>query len=194
MAYTVTPNDGDGTLFVQSLDTATKHEVLRGTGAVFSPNARHVAYFVAPASSRGRGAGARGGGGAQTPQTPATGANAAAATPAARAFELLDLTSGTKTVLPSVASFSYSPDGDWILIRPQAAGATPAPAADAGGRGGRGAADAAAAATPAGPAGDLLLRNLTTGQQRYVANVDQFAFDDSDALMAYTVRGQGRLG
>jgi hypothetical protein len=38
------------------------------------------------------------------------------------------------------------------------------------------------------------MRNLTTGQQRYVANVDQFAFDDSDALMAYTVRGQGRLG
>ena len=192
MAYTVTPNDGDGTLFVQSLDTATKHEILRGTGAVFSPNARHVAYFVAPASSRGRGAGGRGSGSGA--QTPATGGNAAAAAPAARAFELLDLTNGTKAVLPSVASFSYSPDGDWILIRPQAAGATPAPAPDAGGRGGRGAADAAAAATPAGPAGDLLLRNLTTGQQRYVANVDQFAFDDSDALMAYTVRGQGRLG
>ena len=34
MVYTVTPNDGDGTLFVQSLDTATKHEVPRGTGAV----------------------------------------------------------------------------------------------------------------------------------------------------------------
>src|SRR6185436_18552600 len=25
MMYTVTPNDGDGTLFVQSLDSATKH-------------------------------------------------------------------------------------------------------------------------------------------------------------------------
>src|SRR6187402_1338687 len=55
MAYTVTPNDGDGTLFVQSMDTATKHEVARGTGAVFSPNARHVAYFVAPPAGRGRG-------------------------------------------------------------------------------------------------------------------------------------------
>ena len=192
MAYTVTPNDGDGVLFVQSLDTAAKRVIARGTGAVFSPNARHVAYFVAPESSRGRGAGGRGGG-AQTPQTPATGANAAAAAPAARAFELLDLSSDTKTVLPSVASFSYSPDGDWILIRPQAAGTTPAPAAEGGGRGGRGGADATPAAAT-GPAGDLLLRNLTTGQQRYVANVDQFAFDDSDAHMAYTVRGQGRLG
>ena len=108
-------------------------------------------------------------------------------------FELLDLSSGTKTVLPSVASFSYSPDGDWILIRPQTPGTTPAPAAEGGGRGGRGGADATPAAAT-GPAGDLLMRNLSTGQQRYVANVDQFAFDDGDALMAYTVRGQGRLG
>jgi hypothetical protein len=191
MAYTVSPNDGDGTLFVQSLDTATKHDIARGTGAVFSPNARHVAYFIAPAAARGRGAAGRGG--AQPSQTPATGANAPASPPAARAFELLDLSNGTKTVLPSVASFSYSPDGDWILIRPQASGTTPAPAAEGGGRGGRGGADATPAAA-AGPAGDLLLRNLTTGQQRYIANVDQFAFDDSDALMAYTVRGQGRLG
>src|SRR5512134_3376905 len=27
MLYTVTPNDGDGTLFIKSLDTATVHEI-----------------------------------------------------------------------------------------------------------------------------------------------------------------------
>ena len=189
MSYTVTPNDGDGTLFVQSLDTATKHEIARGTGAAFSPNARHVGYFINPASARGRGAGARGG----AAQTPAQGTAGANQTPPARAFELLDLSNGTKLVLPSVASFSYSPDGDWILIRPQAGGTTPAPAAEGGGRGGRGSADTAPAAATA-PAGDLLMRHLSTGQQRYVANVDQFAFDDGKTLMAYTVRGQGRLG
>ena len=39
MLYTVTPNEGDGTLFVKSLETATVHEILRGTGASFSENA-----------------------------------------------------------------------------------------------------------------------------------------------------------
>ncbi len=48
MMYTVTPNDGDGALFIQSLDTATKHEIPRGTGASFSDTSRWVAYFIAP--------------------------------------------------------------------------------------------------------------------------------------------------
>jgi len=108
MLYTVTPNDGDGTLFVQSLDTATKHEIARGTGASFSDTSRWVAYFVAPPAARGGRAGAGRGGGGQTP-APA----GQAATPAPpRAFEVLDLTTGTKTSFPAVASFSFSPNGE----------------------------------------------------------------------------------
>src|SRR5262249_20018103 len=42
MLYTVTPNEGDGTLFVQSLDTTTKYEIPRGTNASLSDNARWV--------------------------------------------------------------------------------------------------------------------------------------------------------
>ena len=38
------------------------------------------------------------------------------------------------------------------------------------------------------------MRHLTTGEQRYVGNVGSFAFDDAGKLMAYTVRGQQRLG
>jgi dipeptidyl aminopeptidase/acylaminoacyl peptidase len=38
------------------------------------------------------------------------------------------------------------------------------------------------------------MRHLATGMQRYVGNVGSFAFDDAGALMAYTVRGQQRLG
>ena len=58
MHYTVTPNDGDGTLFVQSLDSTTKHEIPRGTGASFSDTSRWVAYFIAPPAGRGGRAGA----------------------------------------------------------------------------------------------------------------------------------------
>ena len=111
MAYTVTPNEGDGTLIVQSLDTATKHEIPRGTGASFSPSARHVGYFINPPAGRGRGAG-RGAG---------PGAGGAPAAPTARAFEIFDLSTGMKSSLPAVASFAYSPDGEWLLIRPQTA-------------------------------------------------------------------------
>ncbi len=38
------------------------------------------------------------------------------------------------------------------------------------------------------------MRNLATGDQRYVGNVGSFVFDDAGAVMAYTVRGQSRLG
>ena len=60
--------------------------------------------------------------------------------------------------------------------------------ADAAARGGgsAGASDA--------PGTDLLMRQLATGAQRYVGNVGSYAFDDSGKLMAYTVRGQQRLG
>jgi dienelactone hydrolase len=189
MLYTVTPNEGDGTLFVKSLDTATVYEIPRGTGASFSDTSRWVGYFIAPPQGRGgRGAGGRGG-----TQPAATGAQTGAAQPPARTFELLDLSAGARTSFPAVASFSFSPDGEWLLMRPQ--GATPAPAADAGGRGGRGGGRGGAAADDASaPGTDLLMRHLPTGQQRYIGNVGSLAFDEAGGLMAYTVRGQQRLG
>ena len=38
------------------------------------------------------------------------------------------------------------------------------------------------------------MRQLSSGQQRLIANVDTFSFDDAGALLAYTVRGPQRLG
>ena len=103
----------------------------------------------ATSSSRRRrrvGAGAARARGASTP-APAAGAAAGSEAAPTRRFELLDLSNGTKTTFPSVGSFAFSPDGEWLLIRPQ--GAQAAPAADAaaarGGRGGAGAAEAPAA-------------------------------------------------
>ena len=188
MMYTITPTEGDGTLFVQSLDSTTKHEVPRGTGASFSDTGRWVAYFVPPPSGRGGRAGAGRAGGAQQP---AGGGSGAAGQAPARTFEVLDLSNGSKFTLPNVASFSFSPDGQWLLLRPQGAAAPQPAAAEAGRGGGRG---GAAAADMSTPGTDLLMRNLTTGDQRYIGNVGSYSFDDAGKLMAYTVRGQGRLG
>ena len=190
MLYTITPNEGDATLFIKSLDTDTVFEIPRGANASFADNAKWVGYFVSPPSGRG------GAGRAAPPAGGQRGAGAAAAAPApARTFEVLKLATGTKTTFPAVASFSFSPDGDWLLLRPQAEAAAAAPAAGAaapGGRGGRG--GDAGGADDSGPGTDLLMRNLATGEQRYVGNVGTYAFDDSGAHLAYTVRGQQRLG
>jgi dipeptidyl aminopeptidase/acylaminoacyl peptidase len=195
MLHTVSPNEGDATLFIQSLDTSTKYEIPRGTGASFSDTARWVAYFVAPASGRGgRGTGGRGAG--NQPGVAQTAPTQGGAQSQQRAFEVLDLSSGSKTSFPGVASFSFSPDGEWLLLRPQTAGpATAAPEAGAG-RGGRGGggADTPASVDAANAAADLLMHHLATGNRRHLASVAAFSFDESGSRMAYTVRGQQRLG
>jgi dipeptidyl aminopeptidase/acylaminoacyl peptidase len=191
MQYTVTPNEGDGALVVKALDGDKAYDVARGTGASFSDNGRWVAYFIAPPTPAGRGGRGAARGGGRGGGTQEQGAAAAADAPA-RIFEVLELATGTKTTYPSVGTFAFSPDGEWLLMRPQAAGA-PAAAEAAGGRGGRG----GAAASPPdanAPGTDLVMRQLATGNQRFVGNVGAYAFDDAGKQMAYTVRGQARLG
>jgi dipeptidyl aminopeptidase/acylaminoacyl peptidase len=184
MHYTVTPNDGDGVLFVKALDGDTVHEIPRGANAGFSEDGRWIGYFIAPpqAEGRGRGRGARGGGG----QT------AGAEAPPARPFEVIDLTTGEKSTYQSVANFAFSPNGDWLLMRPQAP-APPGGAAPAG-RGGRGGGAGGGASDSNAPADDLLMRRMATGEQRYLAKVAAYAFNEAGTHMAYTVRGQQRLG
>ncbi len=140
MAYTVTPNDGDGTLFVQSLDTATKaHDESRAARAPsFSPSAPARRVFrgagVVARTRRGR-PGRR-----ADAADPGAGGDAPAAAPPPRAFELLDLPTARRRCLPSVASFC-------VFTRRRLDPDSPAGGGDDGcpGRGGRRpAADAAA--------------------------------------------------
>lgn len=188
MLYTVTPNDGDGTLTVKSLDSDKVYDVPRGANAAFSEDGRWVGYFIAPPASEGRGRGRGGRGGGSQGQS-----GAAADTPPARPLEVIELASGNKSSYPAVASFTFSPDGEWLLMRPQTATAAPAAAA-ATGRGGRGGAGVEGAPDPNAPAADLLMRRLATGEQRFLAKVGTYAFDDAGKQLAYTVKGQQRLG
>jgi dipeptidyl aminopeptidase/acylaminoacyl peptidase len=188
MHYSVTPNDGDGTLFVKALDGEKVHEVPRGANPAFSDDGRWIGYFIFPpqAEARGRGRGARG-------AQPAPGGRGTE-TPPARPFEVIDLSTGDKTTYQSVANFAFSPNGEWLLMRPQTTGASSAAGAPAG-RGGRGGAAGGSGADDENqPAADLLMRRLSTGEQRYLAKVAAYAFDEAGRQMAYTVRGQQRLG
>jgi dipeptidyl aminopeptidase/acylaminoacyl peptidase len=189
MLYIVTPNDGDGTLYVKSLDGDKVYEVARGANPAFSDDGRWVGYFIAPPASEGRGRGRGNRGGGQNNQGAAN-----AEQQATRPFEVIDLSTGARSTFPSVANFAFSPDGEWLLMRPQAATAAPGNGAPAG-RGGRGGRGGGAEQPDANaPAVDLLMRRLATGEQRYLGKVGAYAFDDAGKQMAYTVRGQQRLG
>lgn len=186
MLYTIAPNDGDATLYVKALDADTVYEIGRGANASFAGTGGWVGYFINPPETNGRGGrGGRGGGGRGGAAQAGEGNQAPP-----RAFELLDLSTGTKMPFAGVGSFSFSPGGEWLLMRPGGGGAQPA--GGGGGRGGRG--GGAAQEDTSAPGADLIMRNLASGAQRYVGNVGSYAFDEAGALMAYTVRGQERLG
>ena len=127
MLYTVTPNEGDGTLFIQSLDSSDESTKSRAARAPASRTTRAwSAYFIPPPAATGRnGRGGNGRGGGGRADTQATGQGA---TPPARAFEVLDLTTGKKTSLPGGREFRV------FARRRVAAAAAAEPDARCGGR------------------------------------------------------------
>jgi dienelactone hydrolase len=187
MTYTLQPNDGDATLIVKRLDGDKVYTVNAGTaptggrgdgggagfgggtanGPAFSDDSRFVGYYVnAPASQRRAGRGGRpGGAGAR-----GAGAQAASA-PTPRKFELLDLETGAKIDVPNAASFKFAKGGHWLAVRTNKA-----------------------AADTTHDGSDLLLRDLALGASRNIGNVNQYDFDDSGRLFAYTVDATEKLG
>jgi hypothetical protein len=87
-------------------------------------------------------------------------------------MELLELASGTKFAVPNAASFKFSNDSKWFAIRLNKS--TPADTSHAG--------------------ADMLIRELATGNMRNVGNVNQYDFDDSGHLLAYTVDASEKFG
>ena len=191
MTYTVTPNDGEPTLHVKSLDGDKDYTTSLGTAGggagraggaagrggggggapVFSPDSRWIAYFVNPAD---RTAG-RGGRANQAPApapAPANGRGATAAAPAAVGhLEVLNLASGEKTAIANAASWKFSAGSKFLATRLNTA------QADAKHTG-----------------ADLVVRDLAMGTNRLIGSVNQFEFDNSGAWLAYTVDAAERLG
>src|SRR5262245_57190541 len=93
MTYVITPNEGDGTLYVRDLEGNRIFDIPVGSAPVFSDDSRYIGYFVSPPSAGGRGGRGAGGGGGRG----RGGEAAPAAGGAQRRFELLDLTNGDKS-------------------------------------------------------------------------------------------------
>jgi len=208
MTFTYTPNEnGDPVLHVKALDGDADYTVSLGAAAggagrgaaparggaigpstapAFSDDSKWAVYLVNPP---GRAGGAAGRGRPAPAPSPAPGGRggtagaAAAATPAR--LEILNLASGAKQSIPNVASWKFSADSRWLAVRfnrPAAAAGGAAPAT------------AGAAAVPASGGADLILRDLSTGTDRAIGDVSQFAFDDAGKLFAYIVDAPEKLG
>jgi dipeptidyl aminopeptidase/acylaminoacyl peptidase len=184
--YAYQPNEGDATLHVKLLDGDKSYTVPVGTaagggrggggggfggggdgGPTFSDDSRFIAYYVNPPGREGRGRGGRPGG----PGGP--GARGGGATPAAaaRKLELLELSTGNKFDVPNAASFKFSKGSKWVAVRTNKV-----------------------ANDTTHDGADLVLRELSSGANRNIGNVNLYDFDDAGQLLAYTVDATDRLG
>jgi dienelactone hydrolase len=164
MTYVLTPNEGDGTLYVRQLDGEKTYNIPVGSGPVFSDDSRYVGYFVSPPSANGRGG--RGGGGGRGQAGGAAGAPAGQ-----RRFELLDLSTGETYPVPDASTFKFSKGSKFLAVRGSKANAS---------------------AKHNGA--DLVLRELASGIIQNIGNVGLYDFDDAGKLLAYTIDAADRNG
>lgn len=198
-AYILAPNEGDADVVIRPTGAGGKEwrfpigsppAAAGGRGGPAGPqtlviagNNKWVGFLVhASANAAGRGGrGARGGG--------AGGAAAAPATPTK--LEVVNLADGTKREFENVRSFRFAGDkSDWIAIQHNApVAATSAAATPTAGR-------ASAAAGGAAPAtGTTLdLVNLAGGTAQPIADVTEFAFDDTADWIAYAIGVADQVG
>jgi dipeptidyl aminopeptidase/acylaminoacyl peptidase len=194
-----TPAESKPVLYLLNLGTGQTVEIPNGTGAVFSPDSRWLAYQIDPGAGRGgrggrgAGAGSEAPGGTAPPAPPpqAQGRGAATTAPARRA-ELRNLASGAVRSWQDVQSFSFSASSTHLMVRrrpPQtAAGAGRGEAAAPAGGAPPPSGAAPAAEAPAGPRGvDVTLHDLTTGRDRHLGSVNEGLFNLAGDLLAYTV-------
>jgi hypothetical protein len=206
--YTLIPQVGDGELVIRSTSGSTEYHVPRG----YIGRANNT-----PGGLRGAaGGGGEEGGGPGPTATPAqitddsryvvvmtqhtqaeverAGRGRGAAAANRQSLAIVSLADGKVTTIPGVRSFRLPRDnGTWLAYVPEpdsgAAPAGDASAAGAAGRGGRGGRGGGGGATTGRRqyGGPLVLRNLATGAEERLADVNGYAFDDSAKVFGYTV-------
>ncbi|HVB31937.1 MAG TPA: prolyl oligopeptidase family serine peptidase [Gemmatimonadaceae bacterium] len=203
VAYSLTPQVGDGELVLRTTTGATEYRLPRGfigrpvmtpgaaptgrggrggvPGGQIAPNSKYaVALTYAPMaafdSARHSGRGGRAG------------------PPPKAKLAIVDLATGNVTTVADVRSFQLpSSSGDWLAYQLDADSA--AGGNGANGRGGRGGATAdSSGGRRKTPGSTLVLRNLVTGAQTEIEHVASYAFDDSAKWLGYAVSTRDGAG
>ena len=190
-AYTQSPVVGEGELVVRSTSGTTEYRVPRGyTGrpnlvagssgpgfsvqaAQFNASNGYVAFMVYPTRAEVDRARARRG--APAPRS---------------AMGIMTLAGGAVTRVPSVRSFQMAKNGGRFIayVLEDSAAARAGGAAGGAGAAGAPARDSARATGPRRETGNtMVLRELATGTEVRVEGVTEFAFDENEQWLGYTV-------
>ncbi len=111
---------------------------------------------------------------------------------------LLNLATGETTTIDAIESFTFSPDGAYLAIRPygpETAGSGGGAASGGGARGGARGGDTSAGAEDR-PGTALIVRDMASGRETAFGNVSQFAWQDAERghLLAVTISAAGKTG
>ncbi len=184
-AYRLSPVDGDSEVVVHQTQGDKEYRFPVGDtrnsgGAVaISDDSKWVAFGVAPTKKEA----------AQLRRQ---------RRPLQNKVTILNLQDGSETTVDKIQRFAFSGErATWIALKKYGAEA-PGGAAGAGPAAGPppgGAAPAATSAADDRPKGtDLILRELSTGAELNVGNVNEFAFDKTGKFLAWTVDAADKLG
>ena len=180
ISYRVSPLQGDSEVVIRNTSTDKEYKVAVGEGgggaAIFSDDAQYAAVTTA-ATRRAAQAARR------------------ARRPLQNGVTIIRLADGTKTEIAKIRRFAFSNETPgWIALHRYGADAAPggAPAAAPGGRAGGPAGGNEPSSRPRGT--DLILRDLATGDELSLGNVNEWAFDKSGRWLAYTIDAADQAG
>src|SRR5262245_40356906 len=209
LAYATTAQGDDGELVVRNLRSGQEFKQPRGTAPAFTPDGRFVVFTIAqpkaeeekenaananeepsgaePEQGQGRGRGNN------RPREPKTG------------LGIMTLPDGQAKTFDKVGSFKLPEKSSTWVAYYKGVGAAGAGGGRGGGRGGRGGAPAAGRGAGAGqgrgeqnaqngprekrkdPGSDLVIRNLTTGDEATVPEVTEYEWNRNGDWIAYAV-------
>jgi dipeptidyl aminopeptidase/acylaminoacyl peptidase len=213
LAYATSAQSEDGELVVRNVRSGQEFKHARGTSPAFTPDGKFVIFTIAQAKADEEKEAAANPGGAETPaaETPAPGPGGrggrggAARTPRT-GMGIMTLADGQVKTVEKVGSFSLpEKSSTWLAYHKGLGGG-----GGGGGRGGRGGgggrggaaaagrgAPSAGGGTPAAqtanrekrkdPGADLIVRNLATGDEVTIPEVNEYEWNRNGDWIAYAV-------
>lgn len=166
MVYGINRMNGNDELHVTNIASGTTKTTPFGTGPVYSSDSHWLAYSIGYSEAQ-------------------ADRMRKAEQPVQNKLGLTNLSTGEQTVVDSIQSFSFSPDGTFLAMRhypPEAAATAGGRGAGAGrggggGRGGRG--GGANGADDNAPGATLILRQLSSGRDTTFGNIAEFAWQNN---------------
>lgn len=201
LAYALTAPGDDGELVVRNTNSGQEFRSPRGTNPQFTPDARFVVFTIAQlkadeererrenertANQSGNQEGGRGGRDNQAAKTPRTG------------LGIMTLPGGEVKTFERVGSFALPDESSTWLAYYKGMAEAGEGRGGTGGRGGRGAGPAGGRQGGANdtaaprekrkdPGSDLIIRNLTSGEEVTIAEVTEYEWNKNGSWIAYAV-------